>query len=118
MKMPKVESRSETSLLRLFALVVSSSFLASHAQSAPAPPSNKRVHVDLEGFDVSCSEASPAAQAQVSVDHRIWNDAIERYSTILARKPDDAKARTMRAELYDQLPATKTLADSDWSMVH
>jgi outer membrane lipoprotein-sorting protein len=60
----------------------------------------------------------PAAQAQVFVDHRIWYDAIERYSAILAQKPDDTEARTMRAELYDQLSATQPLAEADWKMVH
>ena len=60
----------------------------------------------------------PAAQAQVFVDHRIWYDSIERYSAILAQKPDDTKARTMRAQLYDQLSATQSLADADWRMLH
>ena len=59
-----------------------------------------------------------SAQAQVFLDYRIWYDTIERYSSILALRPDDQMARMMRAEVYDQLPATKSLAEADWRMVH
>jgi hypothetical protein len=90
-------------------------------QGGPAPAAEIAIigGAEREAIDSQLKAAStPAAQAQVFIDHRIWYDAIERYSGILAQKPDDTKARTMRAELYDQLSATQTLADADWRMVH
>ena len=59
-----------------------------------------------------------SATAEVFVKHRDWYDAIQDYSDLLERMPNDAKARAARAELYDQLDVTKSLADADWRMVH
>ncbi len=58
------------------------------------------------------------ATAAVFVKHRIWYDAIQGYTDLIARTPNDTTARAARGELYDQLPATKNLADADWRMVH
>jgi len=63
------------------------------------------------------SSASGSSAAMVYVNHHIWYDAIDSYSTILAQKPDDQTARQMRAEIYEGVPATKSLADADWHMV-
>ncbi len=87
----------------------------------PSPPAlfvivggPERVKIEAE------LKAAPgeAGQARVFVDHRIWYDTIERYSALLASRPDDVEARTMRAQVYDQLPATKNLAEADWHMLH
>ncbi len=56
--------------------------------------------------------------AAVFVKHRIWYDAVQGYTDLIARSPNDTTARAARGELYDQLPATKNLADADWRMVH
>ena len=58
------------------------------------------------------------ATAQVFVKHRVWYDAVQEYSDVIARMPNDSPARAARGELYDQLPVTKGLADADWRMVH
>jgi hypothetical protein len=58
------------------------------------------------------------ATAQVFVKHRIWYDAVQEYTDLIARLPNDSGAREARSELYDQLPVTKALADADWRMVH
>jgi hypothetical protein len=57
------------------------------------------------------------AIATVFVNHHLWYDAIDSYSTILSEKPDDQNARQMRAQIYGGVSATKTLADADWQMV-
>jgi hypothetical protein len=62
--------------------------------------------------------ASGSSAAMVYVNHKLWYDAVDSYSTIIAQNPADQNARTMRAELYEGVPATKSLADQDWSMVH
>ncbi len=56
--------------------------------------------------------------AQVFMDHRIWYDAVAGYTSVLERIPDNVEARSARASLYEQLPATSALATADWSKVH
>jgi len=65
---------------------------------------------------VSASNAS--ATATVFVNHSVWYDADQAYSEQIERMPKDKSARAARANFYDQLPATKKLAEADWSMVH
>jgi len=64
------------------------------------------------------SSSSPSAVATIFVNHRVWYDAIQSYTSQLAVDVNNRDARMMRAQLYDQLPATKTLADADWSLIH
>jgi hypothetical protein len=64
------------------------------------------------------SASDPAAVAGVFVNHRVWYDSVQAYSDLIERTPNDENARVARAELYDQLPVTKSLADADWRMVH
>jgi len=65
----------------------------------------------------SALKSSPDA-VSVFVQHRIWYDAVDGYSSALSRTPDDQQARSGRATLYDQLSVTRDLADADWAMVH
>jgi len=64
------------------------------------------------------SAKDASAAASVYVKHRVWYDAVQAYSNLIERMPGDEKARAARAELYDQLPVTYSLADADWRMVH
>jgi hypothetical protein len=57
------------------------------------------------------------ARAQVYFDKRVWYDAAEAYSILIAAHPDDAELHKMRGTLYDQVPATQKLADQDFAMV-
>jgi hypothetical protein len=87
----------------------------------PSPPAIVAIVGGAERDRIAAelkAASGDAAQAQVFVDHRVWYDTIERYSALLASRPDDVEARTMRAQVYDQLPATKNLAEADWRMVH
>ena len=59
-----------------------------------------------------------STMAVVFVNHRIWYDAIQDYSEALMHNPGDQNALAARADLYEQLPVTKPLADADWHMVH
>jgi len=60
----------------------------------------------------------PAAIANVYVSHSLWYDSIQAYSALLDRTPADGNARAVRAQIYEQVPATKPLAAADWAMVH
>jgi hypothetical protein len=86
----------------------------------PAPVSFMIVTgADREAILNDLKQANDAnSTAAVFVKHRIWYDAIQGYTDLIARTPNDMTARAARGELYDQLPATKNLADADWRMVH
>jgi hypothetical protein len=86
---------------------------------APAPVTVVIVSgPEREQIATELSKGSGTAAAGVFVNHRVWYDAVDSYSTILTQNPNDQDARRMRAELYDQLPSTKVLAEADWNMVH
>lgn len=61
-------------------------------------------------------EAGDRARAQVYFDKRVWYDAAEAYSILIAAHPDDAELHRMRGTLYDQVPATEKLANQDFAM--
>ena len=61
-------------------------------------------------------EAGDRARAQVYFDKRVWYDAAQAYSILIAAHPDDAELHRMRGTLYDQVPATEKLADQDFAM--
>jgi Domain of Unknown Function (DUF928) len=87
-----------------------------------APPPATFLIVDGEERDQIAKETSAAKDASavgsVFVKHRVWYDSIQAYSNLIERMPGDEKVRAARAELYDQLPVTYSLADADWRMVH
>jgi len=62
-------------------------------------------------------EVGDRARAQVYFDKRVWYDAAEAYSILIAAHPDDTELHRMRGTLYDQVPATQRLADQDFAMV-
>jgi hypothetical protein len=61
-------------------------------------------------------EAGDQARARVYFDKRVWYDAAQAYSILIAAHPDDAELHQMRGTLYDQVPATQKLADQDFAM--
>jgi hypothetical protein len=73
---------------------------------------------DRDAIAKELAAASGPAAAMVYVNHHLWYDAIDSYSTILSQNPDDQNARQTRAAIYEGVPATKTLAEVDWKMVH
>jgi hypothetical protein len=60
-------------------------------------------------------EAGDRARAQVYFDKRVWYDAAEAYSILIAAHPNDLELHRMRGTLYDQVPATEALADEDFA---
>jgi hypothetical protein len=61
-------------------------------------------------------EAGDRARAQVYFDKRVWYDAAQAYSILIAAHPDDAELHRLRGTLYDQVPATEKLADQDFAI--
>jgi hypothetical protein len=60
-------------------------------------------------------EAGDRARAQVYFGKRVWYDAAEAYSILIAAHPDDRELHRLRGSLYDQVPATEKLADADFA---
>jgi hypothetical protein len=54
-------------------------------------------------------------RAEIFVNGRLWYDTIEAYTTLIARYPDEADLYNTRGEIYDQIPATRELAEKDFA---
>lgn len=53
-------------------------------------------------------------RAEVFVSKRLWYDAVEAYTKLIAQYPKSAELYRRRAEIYSQLPATESLAEQDY----
>jgi hypothetical protein len=58
--------------------------------------------------------SDPMTRANVFIDKRLWYDAIQACSDLIAQYPDNADFYEKRAEIYDQLLATQPLAQADF----
>lgn len=61
------------------------------------------------GFDAE------SARAKYFFDQRLWYDAQMAYSALIAKYPEQRSLYEMRGWLYQQLPATASLADADFA---
>ncbi len=66
----------------------------------------------LSSAKVISDQPSPEA-AKIYVDNRLWFDAIAEYTALIEKHPEMSQYREARAQLYDQLPETRPLADAD-----
>ena len=55
------------------------------------------------------------ARAKVFTDRRLWYDAVQAYSDLIARFPDRPELYEERGTIYAQLDATQALADEDFA---
>jgi Domain of Unknown Function (DUF928) len=53
-------------------------------------------------------------RAEVLVKARLWYDSIAIYSELVDKYPDRSELYNRRGEIYDQIPATRDLADKDF----
>ncbi len=84
---------------------------------APAPVSFLIVSgAERDQIVNELKSANDKSRVDIFVKHRLWYDAIQGYSELIDRVPNDKSARAGRAEIYDQLPVTASLADADWRM--
>ncbi len=83
----------------------------------------ERAEIMVEGGDrraklsekLSSLPDSSRERAELFVQSRIWYDAVEVYTHLIAATPSDAQLLERRAELYDQLPQTRQAAENDRS---
>ncbi len=61
------------------------------------------------------AEGGDRARAQVYYDNRIWYDAVQAYSILIASHPQDAELHRMRGNIYDQVEVTQKLANQDFA---
>jgi len=74
------------------------------------------VEFALASAKASATEPSAAA-AKVYVDHRLWFDSIATYTSLIDQHPEMTQYFRDRADIYDQVPATRPLADADAAKV-
>ena len=58
------------------------------------------------------------ARARVYTEKRLWYDAVDAFTKLIAQHPDRPELYQARADIYDQLPQTKALADADADHAH
>lgn len=63
------------------------------------------------------SSNATTAQAKLFISKRLWYDAVQAYSELIANHPDQQDLYRDRAELYDSVPQTHALADLDTQKV-
>jgi len=73
------------------------------------------VEKDLAAAASADSYQSGLARARTFRDRRLWYDALDAYSGLIARYPDRAELYEERGTIYAQLEATKALADQDFA---
>lgn len=72
------------------------------------PPQRAEIESQLANYPQESPE-----RARFFVDKRLWYDAIESYTDLLKKHPEDPEFLESRAELYAQLPQTKQAAEAD-----
>lgn len=58
--------------------------------------------------------ADAMKRAAIFTDNRLWYDAIQAYTELIAQHPDMADLYEKRGNIYDQIPATQDLAQADF----
>ncbi len=58
---------------------------------------------------------SGLARAKIFTDHRLWFDALGAYDDLIAKYPNHPELYDQRGAIYAQIPATKSLSESDFA---
>lgn len=101
--------------VRSFPPLVESRF--SQAAGFVVVPESERQQIEKELAAISPGDAYQAgtARARVSVNHRLWYDAIGAYGDLIKQFPDRAELYEERGTVYAQIEATKAQADADFA---
>jgi len=59
--------------------------------------------------------ADAVKRAAIFTDNRLWYDAVQAYTELIAEHPDRADFYERRGEIYDQIAATQQLAKADFA---
>lgn len=77
-------------------------------------PASSRAQVRAEEAKIrGNSEQAGIERATVFYSRRLWYDTLMAYNHLIAKYPNDARLKKMRASLYRQLPVTRKLAKAD-----
>ncbi len=78
-------------------------------------PQREQIEAALAAI-TQTGDAGDRARARVYFDKRVWYDAAQAYSILIAAHPGDPELRQMRGTLYNSVPATEKLAEADFAM--
>lgn len=81
-----------------------------------ADPDRSQIDAALAQAQGSDADAG-IARAKILFDHRLWYDTVMEYDALITQYPNDSRLYSLRGAVYDQIPATQTLADADYSHV-
>ncbi len=73
----------------------------------------KAVETDLAKVPAGDSYDSQLARARIFGHHKLWYDAIAAYTDLIAGHPEKPELYRERAQIYNAVVATKSLAPSD-----
>jgi hypothetical protein len=63
--------------------------------------------------EIAAVGENPEKAAEVYTNHRLWYDSVEVYTSLIETHPMNATLYERRAEIYEQIPVTESLARAD-----
>jgi hypothetical protein len=75
----------------------------------------KEIADDLQQIGVASKEHQEQ-RAQILADHRLWFDAVDGYTDLITKNPEDPELHEKRGQIYDQLPGTRSLGEEDFAI--
>jgi Domain of Unknown Function (DUF928) len=66
-------------------------------------------------LDKQLAGADSMQRAAIFTDKRLWYDAIQAYTELIAQHPAMPELYEKRGDIFDQIPATQSLAQSDFA---
>jgi hypothetical protein len=80
-------------------------------------PAPERLELEQRLMSTKSADAYAAGcqRAQIFTDERLWYDAIDAYTDLIARYPDRAELYEKRGTIYAQFETTQPLGDNDFA---
>jgi hypothetical protein len=91
--------------------------LASEPSEFEVVSAEERQAIDKAVFAILAADPyqSALSRAKIFTDHRLWFDALGAYDDLIAKYPDHSELYDQRGAIYAQIPATKSLSESDFA---
>jgi hypothetical protein len=101
--------------VRAFPSLMESRFSPAAGFVVVADSERQQIEKELAAISPGDAYQAGTARARVSVNHRLWYDAIGAYGDLIKQFPDRAELYEERGTVYAQIEATKAQADADFA---